>query len=263
MSQKSESYCTGCHTQFQTAQGLLSHLHQCQNDEHCLAVYQEYMKSFLPTSESDSDFELDPESDPGEEEPEQDEYSMDVDDVDPMSLDPMDVNSVPFEEPGQPFDPNNKPAHENTTAVEEEVTWEPEREGLPVEVADNKLEEDNGSDSDDEHYLPTIHQATDHRHQAERVLIDTGDGPKACVTIRYTKKHPHSWAGSILTHSASHDDAYTSTLADYDRNAWAPFNSKLDWELARWAKMRGPGSTALSELLAIEGVRIPLILIDS
>ncbi|KAF8875590.1 hypothetical protein BD779DRAFT_1476024, partial [Infundibulicybe gibba] len=36
-------------------------------------------------------------------------------------------------------------------------------------------------------------------------------------------------------------------------NPWAPFNSKLDWELARWAKLRGPGSTAVSDLLGIDG----------
>ncbi|KAJ3769430.1 hypothetical protein FB446DRAFT_812086 [Lentinula raphanica] len=35
---------------------------------------------------------------------------------------------------------------------------------------------------------------------------------------------------------------------------WAPFTSKMDWELAHWAKLRGAGSTAFSDLLAIEGV---------
>ena len=43
-------------------------------------------------------------------------------------------------------------------------------------------------------------------------------------------------------------------------NPFAPFLSKLDWEVARWAKLRGPGSTAFSELMAIEGVSgVPLI----
>ncbi|EIW81904.1 hypothetical protein CONPUDRAFT_54049, partial [Coniophora puteana RWD-64-598 SS2] len=37
-------------------------------------------------------------------------------------------------------------------------------------------------------------------------------------------------------------------------NMWAPFLSQMDWEIARWAKMRGPSSTAFSELLAIPGV---------
>ena len=41
---------------------------------------------------------------------------------------------------------------------------------------------------------------------------------------------------------------------DTEANIWAPFRSKMDWELARWAKLRGPGSTAVSELLGIDGV---------
>ena len=37
-------------------------------------------------------------------------------------------------------------------------------------------------------------------------------------------------------------------------NPYAPFASKMDWEIARWAKLRGPGSTAFTELMSIEGV---------
>ena len=53
------------------------------------------------------------------------------------------------------------------------------------------------------------------------------------------------------------------------RNPYWPFTSKLDWEVARWAKMRGPGSTAVSELLGINSVsrQIPyqykLVTVDS
>lgn len=36
---------------------------------------------------------------------------------------------------------------------------------------------------------------------------------------------------------------------------WAPFLTRMDWEVARWSKLRGPSSTALSELLKIDGVR--------
>lgn len=35
---------------------------------------------------------------------------------------------------------------------------------------------------------------------------------------------------------------------------WAPFRSKCDWEIALWAKMRGPSSTAFTELLQIPEV---------
>ncbi len=36
---------------------------------------------------------------------------------------------------------------------------------------------------------------------------------------------------------------------------YAPFSSRLDWEVAKWAKLRGLGSTAFSDLLSIDGVR--------
>ncbi|KAH9830938.1 uncharacterized protein C8Q71DRAFT_883208 [Rhodofomes roseus] len=39
------------------------------------------------------------------------------------------------------------------------------------------------------------------------------------------------------------------------QNPYAPFASRLDWEMARWAKLRGSGSTAFSNLLAIPEVR--------
>lgn len=35
---------------------------------------------------------------------------------------------------------------------------------------------------------------------------------------------------------------------------WAPFSSEIDWRVAQWAKMRGPGSNAFTELLEIPGV---------
>ncbi|KAI9430686.1 hypothetical protein BJY52DRAFT_1090380, partial [Lactarius psammicola] len=35
---------------------------------------------------------------------------------------------------------------------------------------------------------------------------------------------------------------------------WSPFQSQCDWEFAQWAKQRGPTSSAVSELLAIDGV---------
>jgi hypothetical protein len=37
-------------------------------------------------------------------------------------------------------------------------------------------------------------------------------------------------------------------------SVWAPFQSQRDWEFARWAKMRGSTSTAVSDLLAIPEV---------
>ncbi|THU79268.1 hypothetical protein K435DRAFT_875663 [Dendrothele bispora CBS 962.96] len=39
-----------------------------------------------------------------------------------------------------------------------------------------------------------------------------------------------------------------------DGNLWAPFTLRIDWEVARWAKTRGTGSTAFSDLLSIQGI---------
>ncbi|KAI0069630.1 hypothetical protein K474DRAFT_1580419, partial [Panus rudis PR-1116 ss-1] len=36
---------------------------------------------------------------------------------------------------------------------------------------------------------------------------------------------------------------------------YTPFASHMDWAVARWAKLRGPGSTAVSELLSIPGLQ--------
>ncbi|KAI0038979.1 hypothetical protein FA95DRAFT_1502450 [Auriscalpium vulgare] len=50
--------------------------------------------------------------------------------------------------------------------------------------------------------------------------------------------------------------AYQGDLAAHDpANLWAPFRNKMEWEIARWAKMRGPTSTAFTELLQIAEVR--------
>jgi hypothetical protein len=46
---------------------------------------------------------------------------------------------------------------------------------------------------------------------------------------------------------------YTNTIGVSD-NPYRPFSSKIEWEIARWAKTRGPSSTAFTELMNIEGV---------
>ena len=49
--------------------------------------------------------------------------------------------------------------------------------------------------------------------------------------------------------------AYTRTFAGLPQgNPYTPFSSKMDWEVARWVKLRGPSSTAVTELLSIPGV---------
>lgn len=45
-----------------------------------------------------------------------------------------------------------------------------------------------------------------------------------------------------------------ASLGDHT-NSYAPFKSRMDWEIAQWAKMRGPSSSAFTDLMGIDGVR--------
>lgn len=55
--------------------------------------------------------------------------------------------------------------------------------------------------------------------------------------------------------------AYESALGSAlnHENPYAPFDSKMDWEVARWAKLRGSSETAFTELLAIDEVSFRVI----
>ncbi|KAJ7096864.1 hypothetical protein C8R44DRAFT_643819 [Mycena epipterygia] len=60
-------------------------------------------------------------------------------------------------------------------------------------------------------------------------------------------------AGAPLRRGEPGYERYKANLGD-PVNVWAPFTSKIEWELAQWAKMRGPGSTEFTDLLKIDGV---------
>ncbi|KAJ7705815.1 hypothetical protein B0H16DRAFT_1346020 [Mycena metata] len=72
------------------------------------------------------------------------------------------------------------------------------------------------------------------------------------------EKYHSALAGKPIVNpkAQSSEQAYASSLNDLTAaNPYAPFTSKLDWEVAKWAKLRGAGSTAFSQLLKIDGVR--------
>ncbi|KAF7292558.1 hypothetical protein MIND_01153100 [Mycena indigotica] len=72
-------------------------------------------------------------------------------------------------------------------------------------------------------------------------------------------RYPSSVAGKPIRRERgdTSEESYGRRL-DVDGatdNPYAPFASKMDWEIAQWAKMRGSGSTAFTDLLKIDGVR--------
>ncbi|KAJ6605641.1 hypothetical protein B0H10DRAFT_2440216 [Mycena sp. CBHHK59/15] len=66
------------------------------------------------------------------------------------------------------------------------------------------------------------------------------------------EKFPGARAGEVISkdRTQSAEERYRAAT-----NLYAPFASKMDWEVARWAKLRGSGSTAFTDLLKIDGVR--------
>lgn len=67
-------------------------------------------------------------------------------------------------------------------------------------------------------------------------------------------KHFPGLAGASLP--GLRNTIYTTYWRDIHNKPiiWDPFNSQTNWEFARWAKLRGPSSTAISDLLEIDGV---------
>lgn len=70
--------------------------------------------------------------------------------------------------------------------------------------------------------------------------------------VDFPGNHAGAPIDSFNTASQPNYNAYQRQLSSDDR--YAPFVSQFDWEIARWAKLRGPSSSALTELLQIEGV---------
>lgn len=94
--------------------------------------------------------------------------------------------------------------------------------------------------------------------QSDRNAIESNASRKT-----YAVRYPSPLAGAAISKTNASDciDAnakYHAGLnpdADGSDNPYYPFASLRDWLVGHWAKMRGPGSTAFSELLAIEEVR--------
>ena len=81
---------------------------------------------------------------------------------------------------------------------------------------------------------------------------------------KYSDKYPNSHAGEPLPNISSNTAGfakYGSKIVNSDTNPYAPFANQMNWDIAKWAKLRGPGSNSLAELLAVEGVCVIIIYI--
>ncbi|KII85168.1 hypothetical protein PLICRDRAFT_116589 [Plicaturopsis crispa FD-325 SS-3] len=99
------------------------------------------------------------------------------------------------------------------------------------------------------------------RHDASAAAsAETRKAAESRFEVRPVIQHfTRGRAGEIIRQDTDNYELYRQKLAGSAAqtnrvNIWAPFASEIDWKVARWAKLRGPSSTALTELLNIDGV---------
>lgn len=117
--------------------------------------------------------------------------------------------------------------------------WEPEPTPPLPNKSSSPMLEDLGLDADTEQDPPIDNESL--RRKPEKIVPFGKEAGKVFNTRRdqQTQFNPYSTLG-----------------ASDSQNIYAPFISRMDWEVARWAKLQGPGSTSVSELLHINGVSL-------
>ena len=141
---------------------------------------------------------------------------------------------------------------EDATNLEAEQGWEP-----PIDVANPTFGEEDGDQPDDHtndlEGEPGPDRRTQRRaHQQLRTqthIVPYPDRSAGAPIIPTDLRIPEAAGYGSYTSAPGQESS-----ADLS-NPYAPFRSRLEFEIARWAKMRGPGSNAVTELLSIEGVR--------
>jgi hypothetical protein len=109
--------------------------------------------------------------------------------------------------------------------------------------------------------LPS-HAAEENYPQSPLSALQPSEGDVVSPVI---EKFPLPTAGAPV-HQGTSQTSYAiyqeninklnSDLPSSFQNIYIPFASKMDWEVAQWAKPQGASSTSFSDLLAIDGVCI-------
>ena len=156
---------------------------------------------------------------------------------------------------------NGQPPSRNLScAPSDEDEWEDE----DSDGEDDDL--DNGSESSHPGWEPPISTTDIDAMSVSSDNVDSGPSPsyvppeelreRTWVAPKVTK-FPSPHAGKPLRSVDPANDIYATRLGNHsESNPYRPFASKIDWEVAKWAKLRGPSSTSLADLLKIEGVTL-------
>jgi len=144
--------------------------------------------------------------------------------------------------------------------------FEPLLDTLTQQLLDS--EDDSGSDSTstsgrDSEQDPGDHPDEDTNDDEHGRFLSAEEVTNLRNQIRgeaHIEVYPGRHAGAIHSNGIPTMKEFENMLGGLSPNSYSPFNSKTDWELAKWAKLRGPSSTAFTELMEVTGVCFSLLL---
>jgi hypothetical protein len=143
----------------------------------------------------------------------------------------------------------------------EEFGLQPEEDEADGNNSDEEDREDvDESSLEPERFPPTFSSSSDDveasGNETQPAMRLRGGAEVKLKNKPYAVRFTKGKAGATFTNHDYTDEntLYTSQMGNPD-NPFSPFSSKLEWEIAHWAKTRGPSSTAFTELISIEGVR--------
>ena len=161
------------------------------------------------------------------------------------------ISNNASEGPSRLEEGNNQPATEDG--------WEDE------ESEDEDDDLDNISESSHQGWEPPVSNDTDNMSISSDNADSESGLPPSYIPPEDLRERtwvapkvvnfPNPRAGEAIRSVDPTNNAYATLLGnDSDSNPFRPFASKIDWEVAKWAKLQGPSSTSLMNLLKIEGV---------
>ncbi|KAH6866130.1 hypothetical protein BKA70DRAFT_1134642 [Coprinopsis sp. MPI-PUGE-AT-0042] len=216
--------CDACHKGGLSYTGYWSHLQQSKRPE-CRALHLALQEASLDREAAlDSDSESSSSSDSDVESFMGDFFGSPMDYME----DSFGQDHFDDEESSENDDDEEAVRLDN---LDQENGWEPQRPSCTYDLdLDPESEEDDAA-----------------------VTLDPPPSASPHVKVAYSSVYPNQCAGKPTSQTLDTDTLYRNALAD-KQGPFYPFASQRDWEVAKWAKLRGPGSTAFSELLKIGGV---------
>lgn len=241
------SLCTGCHQTF-TSRGFASHVAQA-TQEICRAQHRSQLAQ--ATQVRPTLFSPPIQQDPPTPRQFQGDYFGPASSYAAEDFEWSEDEGDEHEEPEGSMDENGSDDEDLDAELQESLRshWEPALPVLVEPTTYSNMSVEYGTLTEDG--VAPVTPSTFSPQRRERLEA------ALCRTIHRTC-FPSEVAGKRITSRAAGYGDYASKVKDGqpNRGPYAPFLSKLESDVAMWAKLRGPGSTALTELLSIEGVSL-------